>query len=479
MVRGLLSMSVPSRSKTTTGVRVRPVGPAPTQHRPQRGVLLVVRRLGPYDAQGHIDPRSSLPGLVPRSTRPGAPQVTERLYSSVLAAGLGRRAASGGVCYVGAERACRSGTTTTSSESAGTRAPRKSRARSRSWPLSDHPDRNQDDPGANERFKEINARLPGAVRPEPPRDVRPLRPPRGGARLALRHGRSVRRAASSTSATSRSTASSATCSASSASGAATRATSSATSRSPSRRPPSAARSRCATSASSRAATAGPRAPRRAARPSRAVRATVAVACASSRASSRSPSSARARAAAAPAAPCATPCSGCRGSGLVTSTESLKVSLPAGVERGRDEARLRRRQQAAPRQGAGRSRDHDPRPRAPVLPARGRRRAVHGAHHVHARGARRRDRGAHPRRQGEAARCRRARSPAPCCASRARASRTAAASGAATSASRWPSRCRRSSRARQRELLEELAKELGEDVQPQRKSFMGKLRDLFG
>src|SRR5579883_2369435 len=33
--------------------------------------------------------------------------------------------------------------------------------------------------------------------------------------------------------------------------------------------------------------------------------------------------------------------------------------------------------------------------------------------------------------------------------------------------------------RQRELLEELAKELGEDVQPERKSFMGKLRDLFG
>jgi molecular chaperone DnaJ len=33
--------------------------------------------------------------------------------------------------------------------------------------------------------------------------------------------------------------------------------------------------------------------------------------------------------------------------------------------------------------------------------------------------------------------------------------------------------------RQRELLEQLAKELGEDVLPQRKSFMGKLRDLFG
>jgi molecular chaperone DnaJ len=33
--------------------------------------------------------------------------------------------------------------------------------------------------------------------------------------------------------------------------------------------------------------------------------------------------------------------------------------------------------------------------------------------------------------------------------------------------------------RQRELLSELARELGEDVQPQRRSFMSKLRDLFG
>ena len=33
--------------------------------------------------------------------------------------------------------------------------------------------------------------------------------------------------------------------------------------------------------------------------------------------------------------------------------------------------------------------------------------------------------------------------------------------------------------RQRELLEELAKELKEEVLPQRKGFMDKLRDLFG
>jgi molecular chaperone DnaJ len=34
-------------------------------------------------------------------------------------------------------------------------------------------------------------------------------------------------------------------------------------------------------------------------------------------------------------------------------------------------------------------------------------------------------------------------------------------------------------ARQRELLQALSKELGEDVQPQRKSFIGKLKDIFG
>ena len=33
--------------------------------------------------------------------------------------------------------------------------------------------------------------------------------------------------------------------------------------------------------------------------------------------------------------------------------------------------------------------------------------------------------------------------------------------------------------RQRQLLEELARELGEDVQPQQRTFMAKLRDLFG
>ena len=34
-------------------------------------------------------------------------------------------------------------------------------------------------------------------------------------------------------------------------------------------------------------------------------------------------------------------------------------------------------------------------------------------------------------------------------------------------------------ARQRTLMEELAKELGEDVQPLQKTFVEKLRDLFG
>ena len=33
--------------------------------------------------------------------------------------------------------------------------------------------------------------------------------------------------------------------------------------------------------------------------------------------------------------------------------------------------------------------------------------------------------------------------------------------------------------RQKQLLEELARELGEDVMPQRRTFMEKLKDLFG
>jgi len=34
-------------------------------------------------------------------------------------------------------------------------------------------------------------------------------------------------------------------------------------------------------------------------------------------------------------------------------------------------------------------------------------------------------------------------------------------------------------ARQRDLLEQLAKELGDDVQPQQKGFVQKLKDFFG
>ena len=55
----------------------------------------------------------------------------------------------------------------------------------------------------------------------------------------------------------------------------------------------------------------------------------------------------------------------------------------------------------------------------------------------------------------------------------------AGSAAATSASRSTIEVPTQLTDAQRELLEELAKELGEDVQPQRRSFMEKLKDLFG
>ena len=123
-----------------------------------------------------------------------------------------------------------------------------------------------------------------------------------------------------------------------------------------------------------------------------------------------------------------PCTGCRGSGLVTASETLRVTIPAGVEAGATKLV----------NGAGNKPRADRAPgdleitimvqHSPVLPSRGRRRRVHRAHHVHARGAGRRGRSADPRWQGQAACARRERSRAASSGSRGRGSRTAAGLG---------------------------------------------------
>ena len=229
----------------------------------------------------------------------------------------------------------------------------------------------------------------------------------------------------------------------------------------------------------RATAAGP-APRRGRRRSAAARATDGGACASSKGSSPSPSSARARAAAARGTCVQRRLHGCRGSGLVAATRhrSRSPSPPASRRARRSWCRARATS-PRPDRAAG-----DLEITIQVLPA-----------HVLPPGGRRRRR----------ARCR----------SRSRRRRSAARSRSRRSTARASCGCRRGrSRARvlrikgkgiphrgglgrgdqrvevaievptqltsrQRELLEQLAKELGEDVQPQRRSFVEKLRDLFG
>ena len=197
-----------------------------------------------------------------------------------------------------------------------------------------------------------------------------------------------------------------------------------------------------------------------------------------RASCRSRSSDPARGAGAAVARFATPCATCRGSGLVTASETLRVTLPAGDGGRRDEARERRREQAARRSRAGRSRDHHHGADAHVLPPNGGRRRVHAS------------RSRSPTRRWAA------RSKCPTLDGKGKL-RVPAGTQPGTvlrikgkGIPRRGGRARRPARRsghrgpdaaharRQRKLLEALAQELGEDVQPQHKSFMEKLRELF-
>ena len=365
-----------------------------------------------------------------------------------------RAASAGAMCYVPASTDGAAGPLRGPRGRRGRRRPRKSRAPSRSWPPSTTPTATRTTPAAHERFKEINLAYQVLSDDEPPRHVRPLRPPGRGARLAVRVRAARSRGASSTSATSPSTASWAICSASSASAGATRATSSASSRSTFEEAAfgcekSLRYERVVSCTDCRGS--GRRG--RDGRPRRAAPATGAVACASSRASSPSRSSGRARGAAARAAPCAT-----------------RARVPRQRPRHRRPRRSRSRsRRASSRRDQARATapatSRAPTRRratseititvraAPVLPARGRRRlctvpvtfthaALGGEVEVPTLDGKGKLRvpagtqpGTRPAHQGQghpAARW---------------------ASAGATSASRWPSRCRRSSPTKQRELLE--------------------------
>ena len=292
------------------------------------------------------------------------------------------------MCYVPASTAWRRGTTTRSSGCGATRRPRKSRAPSRSWPPRTTPTATRTTPARPRAVQGDRPGLPGAVRPEPPRHVRPLRPPRGGARVALRleravpgrvrrhqrhrhrrhPGRPARRLRRRPGRQGRHQA---------------RARADA-----SRRPRSAARSRCATSASSSCSDCRGRAPRRDVPggvrglqragsgalpaghlPHRGRADVLAV-----------PRDGAHRADAVQRVPRQRP--------HVDVASRSTVTIPAGVERGATKLVHGRRQQAAPRQGARAISEITITVRAhAVLPPRRATTSVHRAGDVHARRAR--------------------------------------------------------------------------------------------
>ena len=255
-MRGRLSMSVPSRSKTTTGVvRARSGRHASQDSSQGRHAARGAPRSGCRPGKDTLM-RASRPDTAVPSSRAAQVRTSQsRLNSSARSQS---RACHGRRGVLTAWRRRHGAARPLRGPRGRARADRrrKSRARSRSWPSQHHPDRNPDDPARARALQGDQRRLPGAVATRSAAAMYD----RFGHRaeepgLAVRASGPFAGRRSSTSATSTSTASSATCSASSASAGATRATSSATSRSPSRRPPSAARRRSATSASSPAATA--------------------------------------------------------------------------------------------------------------------------------------------------------------------------------------------------------------------------------
>ena len=172
-----------------------------------------------------------------------------------------------------------------------------------------------------------------------------------------------------------------------------------------------------------------------------------------------------------------PCRGCRGSGLAKEKSTLTITIPPGVEpnasrivAGAEIVRVPTRRPAISRSSS--------RQIASVLQTRGRRRHVRSSDHVHASRARRRSRSADARRQSEDAR------PAGHAAGNdfafeAKRNSAPRRRGPRRSAHASDDRNSAEDHRRAARADRQLAKELGEEVQPQRRTFMEKLKDFFG
>ena len=173
------------------------------------------------------------------------------------------------------------------------------------------------------------------------------------------------------------------------------------------------------------------------------------------------------------------CTACRGAGRIEGEQTLHVKIPAGIEHG-TRLRLAGEGEAGIEGGpAGRSLRRRRGEAASALRARRQRPPLPGADPVRAGRARRRDRGADARRQGVAADSRRHAVGQDLPAARQGTAVARRRARAATRSCRSSSRCRRKLTERQRELLEQFARDSGTEVSPVTKGFLDKLRDFLG
>ena len=173
-----------------------------------------------------------------------------------------------------------------------------------------------------------------------------------------------------------------------------------------------------------------------------------------------------------------PCNVCDGEGRVEKTSRIKIKIPAGHRRRLAPALHPQRRSGHARRRPGRPLRRHPHQGAPDLPARRRQSFLRSADLLRDRGARRRSAGADAGRKSEPESPGRhaKRAELPACAAKAWCTLTAA--NAATSTRACSSKCRADLNSEQRQKLEEFAALCGEDNTPLHKSFFERAKEFF-
>ena len=172
-----------------------------------------------------------------------------------------------------------------------------------------------------------------------------------------------------------------------------------------------------------------------------------------------------------------PCKACRGAGLLAVARTITVSIPAGIEDRSTRTVERGGNLSREGQAAGNLELISGGSAAPILQADGRRRGVYGPRFVRAGRAGRRTRGPHHRGEGEAE-IPAGTQPGSLLRIKGKGIPRRSRSGRGDQLVELTVEVPTALTPRQRDLLEALAKELGSEVQPQQKGFVQKLKEFF-